>query len=297
MADVILILNAGSSSLKFSVFLLGVPWRSPSRSARGAVHRAALRDPRPGRQGRRREGVGGRHQARTRRGHSIPLHLGPGGALGRAPHRCGGPPRRAWRPESPRPALLDPDVLAALEPWCRWRRCTSRTTWRPIRAVAQPPARAAPGGLLRHLVPPHPAAGRAGLRPAAGTPRRGCVRYGFHGLSYEYIASVLPGIDARAAAAAPSWRTWAMAPACARCAAGKASPPRWGSPPWTACRWGRAAALDPGVLLYLMDRHGMDARALEKLLYQQSGLLGVSGISSDMLRPAGQPGPAGGRGH
>jgi acetate kinase len=36
------------------------------------------------------------------------------------------------------------------------------------------------------------------------------------------------------------------------------------------------------VLLYLMDRHGMDARALEQLIYHQSGLLGVSGISSDM---------------
>jgi acetate kinase len=44
----------------------------------------------------------------------------------------------------------------------------------------------------------------------------------------------------------------------------------------------RSGALDPGVILYLMDERGMDARAVEKLLYQQSGLLGVSGISSDM---------------
>jgi acetate kinase len=36
------------------------------------------------------------------------------------------------------------------------------------------------------------------------------------------------------------------------------------------------------VLLYLIDRHGMNARNLEQLLYEQSGLLGVSGISSDM---------------
>ena len=41
-------------------------------------------------------------------------------------------------------------------------------------------------------------------------------------------------------------------------------------------------ALDPGVILYLMDERGMDARAVEKLIYQQSGLLGVSGLSSDM---------------
>jgi acetate kinase len=44
----------------------------------------------------------------------------------------------------------------------------------------------------------------------------------------------------------------------------------------------RCGALDPGVLLYLMDQHRMDAHALEKLIYQESGLLGVSGISSDM---------------
>jgi acetate kinase len=44
----------------------------------------------------------------------------------------------------------------------------------------------------------------------------------------------------------------------------------------------RSGSLDPGVILYLMDRGGMDARAVENLLYNQSGLLGVSGISSDM---------------
>jgi acetate kinase len=44
----------------------------------------------------------------------------------------------------------------------------------------------------------------------------------------------------------------------------------------------RCGALDPGVILYLMDQRGMDARSIEKLIYNQSGLLGVSGVSSDM---------------
>jgi acetate kinase len=44
----------------------------------------------------------------------------------------------------------------------------------------------------------------------------------------------------------------------------------------------RCGAIDPGVLLYLMDELKFDARAIEQLLYQRSGLLGVSGISSDM---------------
>ena len=53
----------------------------------------------------------------------------------------------------------------------------------------------------------------------------------------------------------------------------------------------RSGAIDPGVLIHLMDARGMDARALEGLLYRQSGLLGVSGISSDMrtLRASDDP--------
>ena len=44
----------------------------------------------------------------------------------------------------------------------------------------------------------------------------------------------------------------------------------------------RCGNLDPGVILYLLDELEMDARAVEKLIYQQSGLLGMSGVSSDM---------------
>jgi acetate kinase len=44
----------------------------------------------------------------------------------------------------------------------------------------------------------------------------------------------------------------------------------------------RCGSIDPGVLIYLMDEHRMDARKLENLIYKQSGLLGVSGITSDM---------------
>ena len=53
----------------------------------------------------------------------------------------------------------------------------------------------------------------------------------------------------------------------------------------------RTGSLDPGVVLYLMDQRGMDARAIEKLLYNQSGLLGVSGLSSDMRTLLGSDSP------
>jgi acetate kinase len=54
----------------------------------------------------------------------------------------------------------------------------------------------------------------------------------------------------------------------------------------------RSGSLDPGVILYLLDERGMDARAVEHLLYHESGLLGVSGIASDMraLLASSEPG-------
>ncbi len=112
---------------------------------------------------------------------------------------------------------------------------------------------------------------------------RGVRRYGFHGLSYEYIASVLPQLDARAA----QGRTVVLhlgngASGCAMLA-GRSQATTMGLTGVDGLPMGtRSGNLDPGVLLYLMDELKMDARAIEKLIYQQSGLLGVSGVSSDM---------------
>src|SRR5262249_12646043 len=53
----------------------------------------------------------------------------------------------------------------------------------------------------------------------------------------------------------------------------------------------RCGAIDPGVILYLMDERHMDARAIERLIYGESGLLGVSGISSDMRTLLASPDP------
>ena len=110
----------------------------------------------------------------------------------------------------------------------------------------------------------------------------GVRRYGFHGLSYEYIASVLPQVDEGSARATTWCCTSATAQACARCA-GRSVASTMGFTAVDGLPMGtRCGAIDPGVLIYLMDERGMDARALEKLVYQQSGLLGVSGVSSDM---------------
>ena len=112
---------------------------------------------------------------------------------------------------------------------------------------------------------------------------RGVRRYGFHGLSYEYIASVLPQVDACAAAG----RTVVLhlGNGASMCAihTGKSMASTMGFTAMDGLPMGtRCGNLDPGVVLYLVDELKMDARAIEKLFYQQSGLLGVSGISSDM---------------
>ena len=121
---------------------------------------------------------------------------------------------------------------------------------------------------------------------------QGVRRYGFHGLSYEYIASVLPGIDANAA----QGRTVVLhlGNGASMCAleGGRSVASTMGFTAVDGLPMGtRTGNLDPGVVLFLMDERGMDARAVEKLLYQQSGLLGVSGIASDMRTLLASPEP------
>ena len=116
----------------------------------------------------------------------------------------------------------------------------------------------------------------------------GVRRYGFHGLSYEYIASVLGNYDAGAAAGRTVVLHLGNGSSMCALEAGRSVASTMGFTALDGLPMGtRCGAIDPGVLLYLMDERGMDARAIEKLLYNQSGLLGVSGISSDMRKLLG----------
>jgi acetate kinase len=121
---------------------------------------------------------------------------------------------------------------------------------------------------------------------------RGIRRYGFHGLSYEYIVAKLPEV----------------APACvggkiivahlgngaSMCAIneGRSIATTMGFTPVDGLPMGtRTGTLDPGVILYLLQHEKMDPNAIEHLIYERSGLLGVSGLSSDMrtLLASGAP--------
>jgi acetate kinase len=111
----------------------------------------------------------------------------------------------------------------------------------------------------------------------------GIHRYGFHGLSYEYIASALPGVAPEIAGGRVVVAHLGNGASLCALRAGRSVATSMGFTALDGLVMGtRPGQLDPGVLLYLMDEHGMDARALEQLLYHESGLLGVSGVSSDM---------------
>jgi len=118
-------------------------------------------------------------------------------------------------------------------------------------------------------------------------------RYGFHGLSYEYVASVLPE---KAPEIAPGKVIVAHLGSGASLCALKAGKSVECTLSFTAldglCMGTRPGAMDPGVILYLFQSLGMSAKEVEALLYKQSGLLGISGISNDMRALLGRDEPA-----
>ena len=130
-------------------------------------------------------------------------------------------------------------------------------------------------------------AGQAWAMQAYALPRRvrdaGVRRYGFHGLSYEYIASVLPQhlgalADQRVVVAH-------LGNGASMCALHhrRSVATTMGFTALDGLMMGtRCGSLDPGVVLYLATTMGLDMPAIEAMLYKESGLLGVSELSSDM---------------
>ncbi|MDB5745009.1 MAG: acetate kinase [Polaromonas sp.] len=182
-----------------------------------------------------------------------------------------------------RPVRITPDTLAQLE----------RLT--PLAPLHQPHNLSAIRAIAA-LLPDVPQvacfdtefhASQAWVAQAYALPRHiteaGVKRYGFHGLSYEYIASVLPehlGAAAEGRVVAAHLGNGASMCAMRGC---KSVASTMGFTALDGLMMGtRCGSLDPGVVLYLMRALGMTAQAVEKLLYEQSGLLGVSGVSGDM---------------
>jgi acetate kinase len=122
---------------------------------------------------------------------------------------------------------------------------------------------------------------------------KGLQRYGFHGLSYEYIASVLP----QAAPDIASGRVLVahLGSGASICALndGRSVDSSLGFTGLDGlCMGSRPGALDPGVVLFLFQQLGMSAGEVEDVLYRKSGLRGISGISNDMRALVGNEEPA-----
>jgi acetate kinase len=120
----------------------------------------------------------------------------------------------------------------------------------------------------------------------------GVQRYGFHGLSYEYIASVLPSVAPEIAGGRVIVAHLGSGSSLCALNNGKSVDHTLG---FTAldglCMGTRPGALDPGVVLYLFQNLGLSAKEVEGILYKKSGLLGISGISNDMRDLIGNDDP------
>jgi acetate kinase len=111
----------------------------------------------------------------------------------------------------------------------------------------------------------------------------GVRRYGFHGTSYEYIASQLPRVDAAMAKGCVVVAHLGSGASLAAIRDGKGIDTTMGLTPLDGLVMGtRCGHIDPSVLLYLMRNKGMSVDQIETLLNKESGLLAVSGVSNDM---------------
>ena len=134
------------------------------------------------------------------------------------------------------------------------------------------------------------------LAQAFALPRRltdaGVRRYGFHGLSYESLVARFGELAPPLANARIVFAHLGNGASMCAVRDGRSVATTMGFTAADGLMMGtRCGAIDPGVILYLMQEDGMDAAAIEDLIYRQCGLLGVSGVSSDMraLRASSEP--------
>jgi acetate kinase len=283
MLGALLVLNAGSSSLKFSVF---ADEESPRLLLRGAFEELATA---PRFVARRGDAVIAQRAwpAGSALGHDGAVDFlfqwGGDGAL--AQHRLSAVGHRVVHggTQFSRPVVVDVHVLAELRTLIPLAPLHQPHNLAAIEAVADEAPwldQVACFDTAFHRTQPP-------IAQAFALPARfadeGVRRYGFHGLSYEYVASTLPQLDPEAAGGRTVVAHLGNGASMCALFGGHSVASTMGFTALDGLMMGtRCGAIDPGVLLYLMNQHGMNAAQLERLLYKESGLLGVSGRSSDM---------------
>ena len=281
MADrAILTVNAGSSSIKLSLYRLeGLEltraWRGELEGIGTAPHFHA-------------EGPDGRQLADEHPGKDLSDPLGwvldwTDGNLGGAELIACGHRVVHGGPDHTRPELVDDELLAALEELVPLAPLHEPANLEPIREIRK--ARPNLPQVACYDTAFH--RGHARHVDCFALPYRyyeqGVRRYGFHGLSYEYIASRLPEVAPDLAAGkvvVAHLGSGASLCALDRC---RSVDTTMGFSALDGLVMGtRTGQIDPGVLLYLMQHEGMSVDQVSGLLYRESGLKGLSGISNDM---------------
>jgi len=285
MADTLLVINAGSSSIKFSVFEI---------AADGGL-KAAVKG--------QIEGIGTqpRLRARDQNGASlvdtrfeaaeiadVPSAIGHVGAWLRARLGGGLPVAVGHRvahggPNYAAPAVVDDALLADLDRFVLLAPLHQPNNLRPIRAIQQ----SFPGMLQVVCFDTafhrgHPAVADRYALPQSYY-EEGVRRYGFHGLSYEYIARTLPSVAPEIARGKVVVAHLGSGASMCAIEDGRSVDSTMGFSALDGLPMGtRCGQIDPGVLLYLMVEKGYDAGQIEHLLYHDCGMKGLSGISNDV---------------
>jgi acetate kinase len=288
-----LVLNAGSSSLKFCLFQqpAGAAWRVEARGqieGIGTAPRLTVKD------GHGVKKVDEKLDPSIRDGKAAIDTLSgwlrsayPGGRIAGVGHRVvHGGPRFSG------PTVVTREIMAELSALTPLAPLHQPHNLAPIEAIFDrmpdvPQVAVFDTGFHR---------GHSPVATLVPLPRELCgggvERYGFHGISYEYIASVLPEVapdiaDGRVIVA----HLGSGASMCAM--KGRKSVDTTMS--FTAvdglCMGTRPGALDAGIVLYLFQKLGLSVKQVEEVLYKKSGLLGISGISNDMRDLLGKSEP------
>ncbi len=283
MTDTIAVLNAGSSSLKFSVFGVGGTLALNVRGQMegiGTAPRFVAKDPTGAVVAEQRWDASDAidHAGAVEYLFSFLATDLKRGRLLAVGHRVvhGGTRYGA-------PVRVDADVIAALADLVPLAPLHQPHNLAPIRAIAvrmpAMPQVACFDTAFHHDQPP---VAQAFALPPEIT-GRGVRRYGFHGLSYEYVAGAMKNLDMRAAAGRVVVAHLGNGASMCAMANGRSVASTMGFTALDGLVMGtRSGTIDPGVMIWLMDEMGMGPRDLERLLYHRSGLLGVSGVSSDM---------------
>src|SRR5215472_10690407 len=282
--DSILVINAGSSSVKFEVFAVDGSAKL-TRKIKGQI-----------------DGIGTRPRLRARRGDGaslvdreydfaaisdVPGALHTAGAWLREEQRM--PPSAVGHrvvhggPEYDKPVLINAEVLARLERYV------------PLAPLHQP-HNLAPIRSILALFPDLPQVacfdtafhrGHSSVADHYAIPQNlhaeGVRRYGFHGLSYEYIASRLPEVAPEAAAGRVVVAHLGSGASMCALSGGRSIESTMGFTALDGLPMGtRPGQIDPGVILYLLEQKKMTAAAVQDFLYRDCGLKGLSGVSNDV---------------